>query len=49
MKLNLLSTMTRVCRTLLFATLALVSTGAIKAQSGTNFFNDTISDRKSVV
>ena len=43
MKLNLLSTMTRVCRTLLFATLALVSTGVLKAQSGTNFFNNTIS------
>lgn len=42
MKLNLLSTMNRVCRTLLIATLALVSTGAVKAQTGTNFFNNTI-------
>lgn len=43
MKLNLLSKMTRTSRALLLATLAFITTGAVKAQSGTNFFNNTIS------
>ena len=43
MNMNLLSKMTRVGRALLLATLAILTTGAVKAQSGTNFFNNTIS------
>lgn len=42
MKLNLLSKMTRTGRALLLATLAFITTGAVKAQTGTNFFNNTI-------
>lgn len=42
MKTNLLSTLTRVSRTLLVAALAILTTGALKAQSGTNFFDNSI-------
>ena len=42
MKTNLLSTLARVSRTLLIAALAVITTGALKAQSGTNFFDNSI-------
>ena len=41
MKLNILSTMSRACRMLLIATLAFVSTGALRVQGG-NFFDGAV-------
>lgn len=49
MKLNLLSKISRSARALFLATLAVLATGALKAQTGTNFFNNTISTANQTI
>lgn len=47
--MNILSKMTRVGRALLLASLAIITTGALQAQSGTNFFNSAISTANQTI